>query len=124
MKPILLIVEDDNEINNLLKRILESQGYEIYQAYSGTEAGLYLKENMPDLILLDYEMPVCDGKQVLEMIRAEKELEGTAVIFLTSRVDRESVKEVLSLKPAGYLSKSLEPAEIKNNIDEYFNRVG
>lgn len=122
-KKKILVVDDSSVVVELMKELL-GETYELSFANSGLAAIRSLSLNQPDLILLDYEMPVCDGKQVLEMIRAEKELEGTAVIFLTSRVDRESVKEVLSLKPAGYLSKSLEPAEIKNNIDEYFNRVG
>ena len=122
-KKRILVVDDNGTALRTIKAMLEDT-YEVGIAISGAQAMTSIGKKRPDLILLDYEMPVCDGKQVLEMIRAEKELEGTAVIFLTSRVDRESVKEVLSLKPAGYLSKSLEPAEIKNNIDEYFNRVG
>ena len=56
----------------------------------------------PDLILLDYEMPVCDGRQTLEMIRADEELKDIPVIFLTGVNDREHIESVLSLKPAGY----------------------
>ena len=57
------------------------------------------------------------------MIRSEKDFAEISVIFLTGRVDKESVKKVLALKPAGYLSKSLKPDEIKKNIDEYFRKV-
>ena len=78
----------------------------------------------PDLVLLDYEMPVCDGRQVLEMFRAEEELADIPVIFLTGRNDMESVRKVLSLKPAGYLFKATNPDEIRKNIDMFFEKMG
>lgn len=115
----ILVVDDSQVILQAMNELL-SETYEITRANSGLSAIRSLTLNRPDLILLDYEMPVCDGKQVLEMIRSEKDFADIAVIFLTGRVDKESVKQVLSLKPAGYLSKSLNPVEIKKNIDHYF----
>ena len=116
-------MDDSAVVIELMKELL-GETYELSFANSGLAAIRSLSLNRPDLILLDYEMPVCNGKQILEMIRAEKDLADSAVIFLTSRVDRESVQKVLSLKPAGYLSKGLKPEEIKSNIDEYFRRLG
>ncbi|MDE6760152.1 MAG: response regulator [Lachnospiraceae bacterium] len=118
-KKKILVVDDSQVILQAMNELL-SETYEITSVNSGLSAIRSLTLNRPDLILLDYEMPVCDGKQVLEMIRSEKDFADIAVIFLTGRVDKESVKQVLSLKPAGYLSKSLNPAEIKKNIDHYF----
>ncbi len=115
----ILVVDDSQVILQAMNELL-SETYEITSVNSGLSAIRSLTLNRPDLILLDYEMPVCDGKQVLEMIRSEKDFADIAVIFLTGRVDKESVKQVLSLKPAGYLSKSLNPVEIKKNIDHYF----
>lgn len=74
------------------------------------------------MILLDYEMPVCDGSQIFAMIRSEKDFADIPVIFLTGRVDKESIQKVLSLKPEGYLVKSLPPAEIKKEINKYFEQ--
>lgn len=59
----------------------------------------------PDLILLDYEMPVCDGKMTLEMIRADEDLTSIPVVFLTAVNDRANIEAVLKLKPAGYFLK-------------------
>ena len=64
-----------------------------------------LKVLEPDLILLDYEMPVCDGRQTLEMIRADEEISDIPVIFLTGVNDREHIEMVLALRSAGYLLK-------------------
>ena len=67
-------------------------------------------------------MPIVDGKQVLGMIRAEKEFADMPVIFLTSKDDKESVLQVMSLKPDGYLLKTLEPAKIIQAIDDFFEK--
>ncbi len=119
----ILVVDDSNFMLKVLGDLL-GQDYEVSLVQSGMAAIRSLTLNRPDLILLDYEMPVCDGKQVLEMIRSETEIADIAVIFLTGRVDKESVRNVLALKPAGYLSKNLAPEEIKKNVDEYFNGQG
>ncbi len=77
----------------------------------------------PDLILLDYEMPVCDGKMTLEMIRAEEELKNIPVIFLTAINDRANVEAVLKLKPAGYFLKPAAKDRLLAEIDRVLNSV-
>lgn len=121
-KKKILVVDDSDVMLQAMKELLGKE-YDVSFADSGLSAIRSLTLNRPDLILLDYEMPVCNGRQVLEMIRSEKDFADISVIFLTGRVDKESVKKVLALKPAGYLSKNLKPDEIKENIDEYFRRV-
>ena len=91
-------------------------------AKSGVSAIRAITLERPDLVMLDYEMPVCDGKRTLEMLHSEEEFADIPVIFLTSRNDPESVKAVLELRPEGYLSKYLKPTEIKNRIDQYFKK--
>lgn len=110
----------------MLKTMMTLLGndYETLTATSGLSAFRSITLNRPDLVLLDYEMPVCNGSQILEMIRAEKEFEDIPIIFLTSRVDRESVKKVIQHKPQGYLSKSLSPELIKKEVDRFFNNDG
>ena len=74
------------------------------------------------MILLDYEMPVVRGKQVLEMIRWEPEFSEIPVIFLTGKNDKASIMNVMGLKPDGYLLKSMEPTEIVRAVDEFFSK--
>ena len=121
-KKRVLVVDDNGTTLRTMKAMLENN-YEVALAISGAQAMTSIGKSRPDLILLDYEMPVCDGKQVLEMIRAEEELASTPVIFLTGRTDRESVRNVVALKPAGYLPKSMKSDEIKKNIKAYFDKV-
>ena len=67
-------------------------------------------------------MPVCDGRQTLEMLRSEKEFEDLPVIFLTGRRDPQSMIQVMPLKPAGYLIKSSKPDSIKKEIEAFFEK--
>lgn len=73
-----------------------------------------------DLILLDYEMPVTDGPQVLEMLRSDDETKSIPVIFLTGKDDKESVMSVLALKPEGYILKTSGKEEIENTLRTFF----
>ena len=118
-KKKILVVDDSKVVLQSMKELL-GKDYDITPAESGVAAIRCITLNQPDLILLDYEMPVCDGKQVLEMIRAEKSWADIPVIFLTGRGDAESVKNVMSLKPAGYMLKTMKPDEIKKVIDGFF----
>ncbi len=118
-KKRILVVDDSNFMLKMLQKLL-GEDYEVQTATSGLSAFRSIALNRPDLVLLDYERPVCKGSQVLEMIRSEPEFADIPVIFLTGRVDRESVKKVLEFKPDGYLSKALTPDLIKEEIDRFF----
>ena len=118
-KKKILVVDDSGTMLRNVKGWLE-ESYQVTLANSGAMAIKYLATNRPDLVLLDYEMPIVDGKQVLEMIRSETEFEDIPVIFLTNKGDRETIMNVMSLKPQGYLLKSMEPEKIVESIDNFF----
>ncbi len=115
----ILIVDDSITIRQRIKRLL-SEDYDVSDASSGMAAIRSITLDRPDLVLLDYEMPICDGVHVLEMLRSEKDFADIPVIFLTCKDDKESVKKVLSLKADGYLLKYLNPIDIKKRIDNFF----
>lgn len=119
LKKKILVVDDSGAMLRSVKGWLDNK-YQVALANSGAMAIKYLTLNRPDLILLDYEMPIVNGKQVLEMIRSEIEFSDIPVIFLTSKSDKETVLEVMDLKPEGYLLKTMPPEEIIHNIDEFF----
>lgn len=121
-KKSVLVVDDSDFMLAMMKKLLEND-YEVLTATSGLSAFRSITLSRPDLVLLDYEMPVCKGNQILEMIRSEKEFADIPIIFLTSKVDRESVKGVLDLRPNGYLSKSLAPDLIKKEVDNFFEKI-
>lgn len=121
-KKKVLVVDDSGAVLRNVKSWLEDR-YQVILANSGTMAIKYLSTNRPDLVLLDYEMPVINGKQVLEMIRSESEFSDIPVMFLTSKNDKESIQQVLSLKPEGYILKTTAPEEIVKMVDEFFQKM-
>ena len=121
-KPKVLVVDDSATIRQGMKRLL-GEDYQVALAESGIAAIRTITLEPPDLVLLDYEMPVCDGRQTLEMLRSEKAFADIPVIFLTGRSDPDVVRALLALKPAGYLLKYLKPADIKQKIDELYQKL-
>ena len=115
----ILLVDDDSTFLRMMRDWLIVD-YRVTVVSSGMQAITYLAKNTPDLILLDYEMPVTSGPQVLEMIRSESSTASTPVIFLTGKGDKESVVKVLSLKPDGYLLKSSGRDEILKSVADFF----
>ena len=120
-KKKVLVVDDSDFMLKAMSDLLR-EDYEVLTAKSGMSAIRGITLDRPDLILLDYEMPVCDGSQVLGMIRSEKEFADIPVIFLTSKVDKESVSKVVALNPEGYLSKSMPPETVKKEVDHFFEK--
>lgn len=118
-KKRILIVDDDPAMTRMIKNLLSSK-YRVFMASSGMNAITFLAKNTVDLILLDYEMPVVSGAKVLEMIRTDSSTASIPVMFLTGKSDKETVMEVLALKPVKYLLKSMKPAEWVTEIDGYF----
>ncbi|MDD6446138.1 MAG: response regulator [Lachnospiraceae bacterium] len=116
VKKKILVVDDSGAVLRSVKAWLEEK-YQVILANSGAMAIKYLATNRPDLVLLDYEMPVVDGRQVLEMMRTEMEFSNIPVIFLTSKNDKESIMKVMELKPEGYILKSTPPKQILQEID-------
>ena len=121
LKKNILLVDDDASFLKMVKDWL-SDDYRVTIVSSGMQAITYIAKNRPDLILLDYEMPVTSGPQVLEMIRSEVGTSNLPVFFLTGKGDKESVTKVLSLKPEGYILKSAGKNELVSQIKDYFER--
>ena len=115
----ILIVDDDGAMLRMMKTWL-SVKYHVYMASSGKIALSFLAQNKVDLILLDYEMPVMSGPDVLLALRTNPDLSGIPVIFLTAKDDKESVIRVLNLKPAKYLLKSMPKEKLIGAIDDFF----
>ena len=115
-----IIVVDDNPVLLRNMRNMLQDKYRVTLATSTAQCMKVLGQDRPDLVILDYEMPVVDGKQTLEMIRAEEDYKDVPVIFLTGIADKEHVDAVLDLKPAGYFVKPPMQTKIINAIENIF----
>lgn len=100
----ILLVDDSAMMLRTVKRLLEDT-YNVVLATSGAQAMAAIGRKKPDMVLLDYDMPVCDGKMTLEMIRADEGMKDLPVVFLTGKQSKDNIMSVLDLKPAGYLIK-------------------
>jgi len=65
----ILIIEDDEDINRLLRKILEKEGHAVISAYSGTEGKMRLEQELPELILLDLMLPGMTGEEITTYVR-------------------------------------------------------
>ena len=115
----ILMVDDDTTFLKMLQGWL-SDKYRVTAVKSGIQAITYMANHKPDLILLDYDMPITTGPQVMEMIRSEYNYQDIPIIFLTGKSDRQSILNVMRLKPQGYLLKAMSKDDIVAAIDEYF----
>ncbi len=118
-KKSILLVDDDASYIQLLHEWLKDN-YRVGMAKSGMQAITWLARNNVDLILLDYEMPVTSGLQVFEMLKSESFSKDIPVMFLTSKKDKESIMKVMALKPAGYMLKDINKAQLLANLSKYF----
>ncbi len=118
-KKSILVVDDDPQFLALVREWLKGS-YKVAMANSGMQAIKWLGKNKVDLILLDHEMPVTSGPQVLEMLRSESETKDIPVMFLTGKGDKESVMAVVALRPEGYFLKNITKDELLEKLQEYF----
>ena len=112
----IMIVDDSPLAVRATKAILGTK-YDIVVATSGKQALQIMKTERPDLILLDYEMPDCDGKMTLEQIREDEMLCDIPVIFVTGVADKAHIAAVLGMNPAGYFLKPLEKDKVMSAIE-------
>ncbi|MCR4589679.1 MAG: response regulator [Lachnospiraceae bacterium] len=115
----ILVVDDDPQYLTMVREWLKGT-FKVSMANSGLQAIKWLGKNKVDLILLDHEMPVTSGPQVLEMLRSDPETRSIPVMFLTGKGDKQSVMAVVALKPEGYFLKGIEKDELIEKLQEFF----
>ena len=118
----ILAVDDSGILLRSVKAMLDKQ-YDVAVATSGPQAIKQAKKVLPDLILLDYEMPEWDGKRTLEEIQKDEELKNIPVVFLTAVSDRAHIEAVLKLKPSGYLLKPIEQNKLVDTIEKVLSET-
>lgn len=118
----ILIVEDDADINQILAKIMQKQGHETVQAFSGSEADLriFMNEEIPyDLIMLDLMLPGIMGEDLIQKIREKSEV---PVIVLSAKTALEDRVRVLNLGADDYLIKPFEKEEVIARVNGALRR--
>ncbi len=114
----ILVIDDSAMILSSVSRMLGSK-YKVFCATSGPKAIQIIEVNPPDLIFLDYAMPEFNGKDTYEFIKQHPGMENVPIIFLTAISDADRVKELIGLKPAGYLLKPPTPFKLLEAAQKY-----
>lgn len=122
MREYILIIEDDNDINRMLKELLEGQGYETAQAFSGTEALLYMERRVPDGVILDLMLPGLDGEEVLKYIKTQSP--DTAVLVSSAKEELQVRVSLLKAGADDYLVKPFDTQELLARLEAVLRRLG
>ena len=115
----ILIVDDDITYMRMIYDWLK-EDYDVGMAASGVQAISWLVKNSADLVLMDYEMPVVSGPQVVEMLHSDSVTGQIPVMFLTGKNEKEFVMSVIDLKPVDYLLKSIDRMALLGKLKKFF----
>lgn len=116
MSKKILIVDDEPDILDILKYVLEKEGYKVKKARNGEEAVDRAYEEKPDLILLDIMMPKKDGIEVCRELRSNKKFNDTIIVFLTARNEEYSEVAGFDVGADDYVVKPIKPRSLISRI--------
>ena len=123
MKPLILIVEDEAPIVTLLRYNLEREGFRVIEAGDGEEALLLAAERKPDLILLDWMLPLLSGIEVCRRLRRSTEAKTVPIIMLTARGEEGDRVRGLNSGADDYITKPFSPSELIARVRAVLRRA-
>ena len=119
----VICVEDEAEMIDLIRLILSRKGFEVIGANGGKQGLEMIREQKPDLILLDLMMPDMDGWEVYQQVKADEAIRDIPVIVVTAKA--QSIDKVLGLhiaKVDDYISKPFSPQELLDSVEQVLNK--
>jgi len=119
----ILCIEDEPEMIDLIRLILERRGFEVLGAVGGQDGLDTVRREKPDLVLLDLMMPDVDGWEVYRQMKADEELKGIPVVVVTAKA--QSIDKVLGLhiaKVDDYVTKPFGPGDLLESVDRVFEK--
>ncbi len=114
-KKRILIIDDDPMYMKAVREWLKDD-YAVTMTISGEQALSWLDDNWADVILLDYELPVMPGPQIMEKLYDNEATRPIPVVILTGKNDRESIMRIISMCPADYLLKNIGRDELREKL--------
>jgi chemosensory pili system protein ChpA (sensor histidine kinase/response regulator) len=116
--PLVMVVDDSITMRKVTGRVLERHGYEVLTAKDGVDAIEKLTERVPDVMLLDIEMPRMDGYELATHIRNDVRLRGIPIIMITSRTGEKHRQRAFEIGVDRYLGKPYQEVDLMRNVDE------
>jgi chemosensory pili system protein ChpA (sensor histidine kinase/response regulator) len=117
-----LVVDDSITVRRVTQRLLERNGMRVLTAKDGVDAVSLLQENLPDIILLDIEMPRMDGYEVAAHVRGDPRLKNIPIVMITSRVSEKHRARAIELGVDDYLGKPYQESQLLDAIEPLVNR--
>ena len=121
MEKTILIVEDSPQIMKLLRAVLVRSGYAVLEATDGKTGVDLAKENKPDLILMDIQLPIMDGLEATRILRADAKTKDIPIIALTAYAMEKDAKKVCDAGCNEHITKPFEIKELLNKVTEYLS---
>ena len=103
-----LVVDDSRVVRKVARRMLESQGFQVREAADGQQALVSCREQMPDAVLLDWNMPVMNGIEFLRLLRQEFGPENPTVLFCTTENDMNFVEQAIEAGAQEFIMKPFD----------------
>ncbi len=123
MKPLVLVVEDEVPLLTLLRYNLEKEGFRVAEARDGEEALVAVKDNKPDLVLLDWMLPLVSGIEVCRQIRRMPEARTLPIVMLTARGEEADKVRGLNSGADDYVTKPFSPSELTARLKAVLRRA-
>ncbi len=123
MKPKVLVIEDEAAITMLLRYNLEREGYEVCEAQDGEEALIVAAERKPDLVVLDWMLPLLSGIEVCRRLRRLPTVRNTPIIMLTARGEEADKIRGLNSGADDYVTKPFSPSELMARVRAVMRRA-
>jgi CheY-like chemotaxis protein len=122
--PRVLLVDDEGSIRTICRVNLEGDGMAVVEAADGREALERVREEQPELVLLDVMMPEVDGWEVAEQLASDPATRDVPVVFLSACAAREDRERAQELGAVGYIVKPFDPLTLGNVVRDVLARIG
>lgn len=119
---VILVIEDDESMQAVLKRIFTQEGYDLRVAADGTELTGILDEITPDIILMDIGLPWINGFELAELIKNHREMKKIPLIFISGQASEEDISKAYQVGADEFIKKPFEIDHLKQTVEQLLNK--
>ena len=118
----VMVVEDNEKNRKLMRVILKAKGYNVVEAATGEEAIGILKNQKPDIILMDIQLPGIDGLTLIKQIKADTSTKDVPILAVTAYAMKGDEQKIMAAGADGYLSKPINTQELPAIVEKYIHK--
>ena len=120
--PLIMVVDDSLTVRKITSRLLSREGYQVVTAKDGIDALQQMQESMPDVMLVDIEMPRMDGFELTKNVRGDAKTKHIPIVMITSRTAEKHRNYAKELGVNAYLGKPYQEEELLGHIQEFLKQ--